>query len=502
MFATAESTARFCAAAVEKGFIHTDHVHVLGRTGLSVSSLGFGCYRVGRNQMHANALIAALQHGVNLIDTSATYGDGDSELQVGAVIRRVVSEELIRRDQLVIVTKAGYLQGRNLQLGRLREDEGRGFPDMVKISPDLWHCIHPEFLEDQIHRSMAKMGLERLDIFLLHNPEYFMHHMLQTNKEVNVQELQQEWYRRIQRAFTFLEQEVQRGRLSFYGISSNVLGGAKGRGDHLSLERLIQIAERVGGVNHHFGVIQFPMNLLETEPYAPWQEHEESLLTQAKRAGIGTLVNRPLNAVVKGGLWRLAESAVSADTPAVDEYLAVVKDLEHQFIHKMGTQFSNPVIKNKNFFPWSHELHHLNLEQTMTDDFDYIEHDIIRPQLKEAFQVIDAYVTEEERVDWAIWRSQYYPAMVQLMGVLRAQIVLSQNNRALLVKNQVGAIVGESMSNASLQQVATKALLACEGVNCVLVGMRRPEYVESLLPVMQQARQTSFQLFFEQRAGR
>ena len=36
-----------------------------------------------------------------------------------------------------------------------------------------WHCLHPEFLQDQLTRSLDRLQLETLDVCLLHNPEYF-----------------------------------------------------------------------------------------------------------------------------------------------------------------------------------------------------------------------------------------------------------------------------------------------------------------------------------------
>src|SRR4051794_751667 len=84
----------------------------LGRTGLTVSSLGFGGYRIGRSDPgHRAALRAALAGGVNLIDTSSNYMLGDSERLIGEVL----AEGAIPRDALVVVTKIGYLQGPNLE---------------------------------------------------------------------------------------------------------------------------------------------------------------------------------------------------------------------------------------------------------------------------------------------------------------------------------------------------------------------------------------------------
>ena len=81
--------------------------HALGRTGLSVSQLAFGGAAVGQQYGPvsvaevSDALYAAADAGVNLIDTSAFYGLGKSE----EILGEVLTPEL--RKQFHICTKAG-----------------------------------------------------------------------------------------------------------------------------------------------------------------------------------------------------------------------------------------------------------------------------------------------------------------------------------------------------------------------------------------------------------
>jgi aryl-alcohol dehydrogenase-like predicted oxidoreductase len=67
---------------------------VLGRTGLSVSELGYGAWGIGGggwigadDRESLSALREALEGGVNFIDTAAVYGDGHSEQLVGRAVR-------------------------------------------------------------------------------------------------------------------------------------------------------------------------------------------------------------------------------------------------------------------------------------------------------------------------------------------------------------------------------------------------------------------------------
>lgn len=62
----------------------------LGRTGLSVSVLGYGCGAIGSLMVNGSAaerdraISRALDHGITYFDTAAVYGDGASEPQSGA----------------------------------------------------------------------------------------------------------------------------------------------------------------------------------------------------------------------------------------------------------------------------------------------------------------------------------------------------------------------------------------------------------------------------------
>ena len=84
----------------------------LGKTNLSVSLTGFGCYRVDeQHEHHRQALQLAIQSGVNLIDTSTNYTDGAAERLVGDVLTQMVDQNMIQRSQMVVVSKLGYIQG-------------------------------------------------------------------------------------------------------------------------------------------------------------------------------------------------------------------------------------------------------------------------------------------------------------------------------------------------------------------------------------------------------
>jgi aryl-alcohol dehydrogenase-like predicted oxidoreductase len=249
----------------------------LGKTNFTTSICGFGCYRVDDAIVeHHQALEFSLENGINLIDTSSNYANGGSEKLVGNVLRKLTTRNRNIMDEIIVVTKGGYLQADNLKHATDREETGEPFPDVVKCSPDLWHCIHPEFLKVQIDNSLERLQLKKVDVYLLHNPEYFLTYSNLTSfaekqgeyyrriKEafIYLEEKQGEYYRRIKEAFIYLETEVEKGRISYYGISSNTFVETTEKNNFTSLEKVYDIASEISDDNH-FAVIQFPLNLIE-----------------------------------------------------------------------------------------------------------------------------------------------------------------------------------------------------------------------------------------------
>lgn len=284
--------------------------------------IGFGGYRVDdRTPAHRQALERALDHGCTLIDTSTNYTDGGSESLVGAVLTERDGRAPGARQRIVTVSKIGYVQGRNLDLAMEREREGRPFPEMVRYMDGCWHCIHPQFLRDQLMRSLLRLRAERLDVCLLHNPEYFLSDA--AHRDIgDLETTRREFYRRVEDAFAFFEEQVRGGILGAYGVSSNTVVAAADGAETTSLSRFLEAARAAGGAEHHFRVVQWPMNLFEggaalernTGPGCG-----KTALETARDAGLRVLVNRPLNAILEGRLVRLSDASPAA--PAVAQHL-------------------------------------------------------------------------------------------------------------------------------------------------------------------------------------
>jgi aryl-alcohol dehydrogenase-like predicted oxidoreductase len=274
-----------------------------GRTGLTASALGFGTYRVDeRTPEHGASLSLALERRINLIDTSTNYTDGSSERTIGAVLAGR------RREETIVVSKVGYVQGQTLALARTRERNGEPFGDMVKYMEGCWHCLHPGFVADQLGRSLERLRLATIDVYLLHNPEYFFADAVKRQQAGNLGALRDSFYERVGRAFAHLEGEVQRGRIAWYGVSSNTFGAAPDDPAATSLDRMHAIAERIAR-QHHFAVVQLAANLFESGPMLTRNNAGGTLtvLEFAAAKNLAVLANRPLNAHKDERLVRLAD---------------------------------------------------------------------------------------------------------------------------------------------------------------------------------------------------
>jgi len=116
----------------------------LGRTGIQVSTLALGAMNFGRigrtSQDDATAIVdAALEAGINLIDTADFYSAGESEELVGKAIAG-------RREDIVLATKAG------LPMGEERNHRGAS----------------RRWLVTELDSSLRRLGVDHVDLYQIH----------------------------------------------------------------------------------------------------------------------------------------------------------------------------------------------------------------------------------------------------------------------------------------------------------------------------------------------
>jgi aryl-alcohol dehydrogenase-like predicted oxidoreductase len=226
---------------------------------LSLASIGIGSY-TGPSTDEADleygeAVGDAVRRGVNIVDCSINYRHQRSERAIGAGLRRLFAAGEAARDEVFVMSKAGYLPFDGGMPARPEDYTRRTYldPGLVPRAEFVArrHCIAPSFLDDQLSRSLANFGFDSLDCYYLHNIE---EQLEETSRE--------EFERRVSAAFAFLESAVGDGRIGRYGIATwNGLRVPQESPGHLSLERLMTLARDAGGEEHHFRVVQLPYNL-------------------------------------------------------------------------------------------------------------------------------------------------------------------------------------------------------------------------------------------------
>ena len=496
--ASPEGTARYAARIVSQSRHNGRMEHGYGRfgnSGLTTSRLGFGTYRVDTKEPeHRDALKKALREGVNLIDTSTNYMDGDSERLVGSVLGELIKSGELTREEVIVVSKIGYVQGDNFKQAEARERAGRPYPDMVKYGEGIWHCIHPEYLADQLTLSLDRLGLATLDVCLLHNPEYFLseaaHHDggdLTVARDI--------FYRRIEQAFAFFESQVAVGRISYYGVSSNTVTADPSDAEATSLSRMCEAAKVAAAVQgmerHHFAALQCPMNLYEAGALVTpntGKDQRETVLEMAQREGIAVLVNRPLNAMPtkKSGVVRLADFPIEGDQVDFDRQCQTVAALEDEYrkVIAPALQHSGEGMAPADFFTWAVELPRVRPQIQGLEHWEQIEHQMIAPHVNQVMQALSRNLTGEAAEQWEAWRDRYVPQLLTLLGGLRREATERSRAKTALVSATLDPLLPEPRRKESLSRKALWVLASTPGITCVLNGMRSPAYADDSLAVM------------------
>lgn len=500
--ATGEATEAFAVKYHPRAFNH------IGNTPLIVSQAGFGCYRVSTGVAHHQAALEkALRGGINLIDTSANYADGGSERLIGEVLEKLDASGEISRQEIVIVSKVGYLQGQNYALSRERKQQGRPFPELVDYHEGLEHCIHPEFLADQLDRSLKRLALETLDFYLLHNPEYYLSWAHKRGHAL--EEARCEYYRRIRNAFEYLEEAAAEGSVRYYGVSSNTFPIAEDQPDFTCLEKIWDIAESISAA-HHFRLVQMPFNLME--PGAVLQKNQpcgDSVLKFAQRKGLGVLVNRPLNGFYNNQLVRLAQVP---DCPGMskDEVIRKIQFLaksEKTLWMKILPSIDVPPglrIRVREQMAVGETLKHHWLNFSSYENWREFKTGNFQPRIQGVMDFLEPYGSQNE--DVSKWMASHRKRLEEAFKAVDSIYVGEASRRVDRIRRALAAADLAWAAEGTLSQKALRVIRSTLGVSCVLVGMRREEYVADVLtelgrPVGQDSRFESWRTLTEELAG-
>ncbi len=230
---------------------------------LWLSSIGIGTY-LGKwdkatDERYAQAIVRAVELGVNVIDTAANYRFQRSERSVGESLRRLEEGGRAGRDEVIVCTKGGYLPFDGEPPGDVRRYVEETFvrTGIIKLSDVVGgsHCMTPAYLQSQIDQSLRNMGISCVDVYYIHNPESQLSAVSRAEFET-----------RLRAAFGLLEHNIAEGKIKMYGAATwNGFRVERDAREYHSLERMVQLAREVGGESHGFCFIQLPFNLAMPE---------------------------------------------------------------------------------------------------------------------------------------------------------------------------------------------------------------------------------------------
>ncbi len=244
----------------------------LGRTGLQVSELGFGCGSVGGLLVRGEyprmrrAVERALELGITYFDTAALYGDGQSEVNLGAVLRELGADPIVG-------TKV-RLEARDL--------------DRVEKA-----------IAESVEASLRRLGRERVDLIQFHNP-------LLPHSRPDGTGLTFDRFPAVLRAFEALGRQ---GKVRFWGIT--------GLGETESLHQAIAAAG--------FHTVQSVYNLLNSSAGMqapagfPYQDYR-GLIDRAAEQQMGVMAIRVLAGGALSGTPDRHPVAARSVTPIATEH--------------------------------------------------------------------------------------------------------------------------------------------------------------------------------------
>lgn len=202
------------------------NTRIFGKTGKAVSELGLGTWQLGTvwgdpfNEAEAEKILdAAYAGGITFIDTADVYNGGNSELAIGKLLKKYP-------DHFYVTTKCGR-----------------------RLNPHTADMYTPEAIEGFVDGSLSRMGLEKLDMILLHCPPTPV-------------------YQRDD-IFSALDRMKKSGKLVDYGVS------------------IEKVSEGIAAMEYDISAMEVIFNMFRLKP-------AEELFPLAKEKNVGIIARVPL----------------------------------------------------------------------------------------------------------------------------------------------------------------------------------------------------------------
>jgi aryl-alcohol dehydrogenase-like predicted oxidoreductase len=268
--------------------------------GLHLSSIGMGTYlgdlSLEDDKSIENAVYDSIKSGaINVIDTAINYRAMMSEKSIGRALLRLGEDGIVSRDEVFICTKNGYITND----GDYPAVDVMEYMQKMFISTGLIHpedissgynVLNPNYIERCIDKSLTNMHLSTIDLIYIHNAFESWHEDIK----------REEFLQMLSRVFEVYERYRSNNKIRYYGMATwTCFRVPPDNKEFLSLEEVVNLAEKVGGKQHGFRFIQLPYNLAYSEALLlkgqnVGTEKNLTILEAAERLNIKVFTSIPL----------------------------------------------------------------------------------------------------------------------------------------------------------------------------------------------------------------
>lgn len=215
------------------------------------------------------------------------------------------------------------------------------------------------------------------------------------------------------------------------------------------------------------------------------------MLEFARASGLGVLVNRPLNAILGQGMIRLADFP-SGDGPTLkaraegtlDSLVRTETEFETSFRPLLAIQQVDPRLQQA--FGVGREIRpHLWSFQGW-EHWSHVQEAMIWPRFVETVSALNRFLGNRE--DWREWLQRYTAALTEALDAVSLHYMNGAQSRSRDLADRLDAMDEALKASPTLSQKAIRAVASLPAVSCVLVGMRKPSYVQDAIAIMGQPR--------------
>jgi len=169
--ATEEGTDRFYRKSQYDDLtlnVHYENFKTLFGTNTRISTLAYGSYTGEPDdwtdfQMYDAIKQSVLSGGINHIDTAPNFRYTKSERTIGKILTSLHHKYGVKRDQLFVASKVGYVPEDCKTMVSQREAIEKfikedGIPES-EFTRESGHCLHPKFLQKQLDDTLDRLNL-------------------------------------------------------------------------------------------------------------------------------------------------------------------------------------------------------------------------------------------------------------------------------------------------------------------------------------------------------